>query len=132
MVFSGATSRKRRRPGGEMSSIYGEWSALAFILAGALVGGFVTGLTGFGTGLTALPLWLQTVEPLVAAQLVSAASVAGHFASLPATWTAIDWRRLAPLLIAGLIGGPLGILILPWLCIATFNPKVVRIIILLW
>jgi uncharacterized membrane protein YfcA len=104
-----------------MSSIYGEWSALAFILAGALVGGFVTGLTGFGTGLTALPLWLQTVEPLLAAQLVSAASVAGHFASLPAVSTAIDWRRLAPLLIAGLLGVPIGVWILPWISLATFK-----------
>ena len=87
-----------------MGSLCGEWSALAFILAGALVGGFVNGLTGFGTGLTALPLWLQAVEPLVAAQLVSAASVVGHVATLPAIWRAIDWRRLAPMLVAGLLG----------------------------
>jgi uncharacterized membrane protein YfcA len=32
--------------------------ALAMLLIGALAGGFVNGLTGFGTGLTALPLWL--------------------------------------------------------------------------
>jgi uncharacterized protein len=104
-----------------MASLYGEWSALAFILAGALVGGFVNGLTGFGTGLTALPLWLQAVEPLVAAQLVSAASVAGHLASLPAIWAAIDWRRLAPMLVAGLIGVPVGVWMLPWIGLATFK-----------
>ena len=74
------------------------------LLAGALAGGFVNGLTGFGTGLTALPLWLQAVEPLIAAQLVSAASVVGHVSTLPAIWHAIDWRRLAPMLLAGLIG----------------------------
>ena len=98
-----------------------DWSALVLILAGALAGGFVNGLTGFGTGLTALPLWLQAVEPLVAAQLVSAASVVGHVSTLPAIWHAIDWRRLAPMLLAGLIGVPVGGWILPWISLPTFK-----------
>ena len=42
----------------------GDWATLALILAGALTGGLVNGLTGFGTALTGLPLWLQAVEPL--------------------------------------------------------------------
>lgn len=97
------------------------WSTLVLVLAGALAGGFVNGLTGFGTGLTALPLWLQAVEPLVAAQLVSAASVVGHVSTLPAIWSAIDWRRLAPMLLAGLIGVPIGGWILPWISLPTFK-----------
>lgn len=104
-----------------MGSLFAEWSTLAVILAGALAGGFVNGLTGFGTGLTALPLWLQAVEPVVAAQLVSAASVAGHISTLPAIWHAIDWRRLAPMLAAGLIGVPVGIWALPLISLAAFK-----------
>ena len=107
-----------------MGSIYGDWGTLAFVLAGALVGGFVNGLTGFGTGLTALPLWLQAVEPLVAAQLVSAASIVGHVTTLPAIWHAIDWRRLAPMLVAGLIGVPVGTWVLPWISLAAFKSGV--------
>jgi uncharacterized membrane protein YfcA len=107
-----------------MSSLYGDWGTLAFVLAGALVGGFVNGLTGFGTGLTALPLWLQAVEPLVAAQLVSAASVVGHVTMLPAIWHAIDWRRLAPMLLAGLVGVPVGTWVLPWISLAVFKSLV--------
>ena len=57
----GGNFKKPAHRGGDMSSLYGDWGALAFVLAGALVGGFVNGLTGFGTGLTALPLWLQAV-----------------------------------------------------------------------
>ena len=34
------------------------------ILAGALAGGFVSGLTGFGTGISALAIWLTAVEPV--------------------------------------------------------------------
>ena len=104
-----------------MGSLFAEWSTPALILAGALAGGFVNGLTGFGTGLTALPLWLQAVEPVVAAQLVSAASVVGHVSTLPAVWHAIDWRRLAPMLIAGLMGVPVGTWVLPLISLASFK-----------
>lgn len=37
------------------------------VAAGALAAGVVTGLVGFGTGLTALGFWLQVIEPTVAA-----------------------------------------------------------------
>jgi len=104
-----------------MASLYGDWSTLAVILAGALVGGLVNGLTGFGTGLTALPLWLQAVEPVLTAQLVSAASIVGHVTTLPTIWHAIAWRRLAPMMIAGLVGVPIGTWIVPWIGLAAFK-----------
>jgi uncharacterized membrane protein YfcA len=98
-----------------------DWATLALIVAGALAGGFVNGLTGFGTALTGLPLWLQAVEPLIAAQLASACSVLGHLTTLPAIGQAADWRRLAPMLIAGLIGVPIGTWVLPYIPLATFK-----------
>jgi uncharacterized membrane protein YfcA len=42
-------------------------SVVLFVLAGALLAGFVSGLTGFGTGLVALGLWLHVVDPILAA-----------------------------------------------------------------
>jgi uncharacterized membrane protein YfcA len=98
-----------------------DWPALALILAGAIGGGFVNGLTGFGTALTGLPLWLQAVEPLIAAQLASACSVLGHLTTLPAIWRAAAWRQLAPMLIAGLMGVPIGTWLLPLVSLATFK-----------
>jgi uncharacterized protein len=97
------------------------WHVLAYLLAGALAGGFVNGLTGFGTGLTALPFWLQALEPVLAAQLVSAASVAGHITAIPAVWAKVDWRRLAPLLGGGLLGVPIGAWLLPHIPVAAFK-----------
>jgi uncharacterized membrane protein YfcA len=111
------TGAERRGMGG----LFADLGVLAFVLAGAFIGGFVNGLTGFGTGLTALPFWLQAIEPVVAAQLVSAASVIGHAATLPVISHAIDWRRLAPMLIAGLIGVPIGTWLLPWISLAAFK-----------
>jgi uncharacterized membrane protein YfcA len=40
-------------------------STVAVLTLGALGGGFVTGLAGFDTGLTALGLWLHVVSPAV-------------------------------------------------------------------
>lgn len=80
---------------------------------GAFAGGFVNGLTGFGTGLSAMPIWLQTLPPALAAQLAAAGGVAGQVTTLRSIWHAIDWRVVAPMLVAGLVGVPLGALLVP-------------------
>ena len=97
-------------------------SAAALILSGALAGGFVSGLTGFGTGIVALGIWLHAVEPLPAASLVVACSVTAQLQSLPAIWHAIDRRRLVPMLIAGFVGVPIGVALL-----ARVDPGVFRV-----
>jgi len=75
---------------------------------GALCGGFVTGLAGFGTGLTALAFWLHVVDPVVAAALVVACSVVGQAQSLYTVCRAITWGRAWPFLAGGILGVPLG------------------------
>jgi len=104
-----------------MLAMLGDWTTLALILAGAFVGGFVNGLTGFGTALTGLPLWLQALEPRVAAQLASACSIVGHLSTIKEVYRVADWRRLAPMLVAGLIGVPAGTMLLPLISLATFK-----------
>ena len=106
-----------------------QWHTLAILLAGALAGGFVNGLTGFGTGLTALPLWLQALEPVLAAQLVSAASIVGHITAIPGIWARVDWRRLAPLLAGGLLGVPIGSWLLPHIPLTAFKIAVGTVLI---
>jgi uncharacterized membrane protein YfcA len=104
-----------------MGGLLEGWQTWGFILAGSLIGGFVNGLTGFGTGMTALPLWLQVLEPVLAAQLVSAASVGGHVYTLPTLWRAFNWRRMAPMTIAGLIGVPIGVWLLSRISLGAFK-----------
>lgn len=79
------------------------------IFCGAVAGGFVSGLTGFGTGLTALALWLLVVPPVVAAPLVVICSIIAQLQTLPAIWRAIDWGRVWPFLVGGLVGIPIGV-----------------------
>jgi uncharacterized membrane protein YfcA len=78
------------------------------IVAGALAGGFVSGLAGFGTGLVALGIWLHAIPPTLAAPLAMACSVISQAQTIPAIWHAIDLRRLWPMLAAGILGVPLG------------------------
>lgn len=91
------------------------------ILAGALLGGYVNGLTGFGTGLTALTFWLQVVPPLVAAPLVVTCSLIAQVVTLPAIWHAIDWRRSLPYILGGLAGVPAGTALLALVSVQGFK-----------
>lgn len=91
------------------------------ITGGALAGGLVSGLTGFGTGLTALPIWLLTLPPALASPLVILCSVVSQVQTLPSIWHAIDLRRTAPFVAGGLLGVPVGVAILPHVPLRLFQ-----------
>jgi uncharacterized protein len=80
----------------------------AIIAGGALAGGFVSGLTGFGTALTVLGIWLYVIPPEVAAPMVVICSAASQLLVLPRIWRQISPRLVLPFLIPGLAGVPVG------------------------
>ena len=82
-------------------------------MLGAVLGGFVNGLTGFGTALSAMPIWLQVMAPAPAAGLGAASGLVGQLRTLPLIWGAIDWRITGPLVVAGVAGVPIGTMLLP-------------------
>jgi uncharacterized membrane protein YfcA len=94
------------------------------ILAGGFAGGFVSGLTGFGNGLTALAFWLYVVPPVIAAPLVALCSIIGQIQTLPAIWHAMDFRRVLPFVAGGLIGVPAGTFLLAFVSAQTFKISV--------
>lgn len=94
------------------------------ILAGALIGGLVNGLTGFGTGIAALPLWLQALAPVGAAQLVAACSVVGQLTTIRTIAHAVDLKRTLPMILAGLAGVPIGSWIVPMIDVEVFKSGV--------
>ncbi len=85
---------------------------IATVTLGALAGGFVSGLAGFGTGLTAMGIWLHAVPPQVAASLVVVCSVVSQLQTIGGVWHAIAPRRVLPFILPGLAGVPLGTLLL--------------------
>jgi len=93
----------------------------AFIAIGAFAGGFVTGLAGFGTGLTALIFWLFVLPPPVAATLVIVSSMASQLQSLPTIWRNVEPKRLLPFTIPGLIGIPAGTVLLSYVDVDGFK-----------
>jgi len=91
------------------------------ILLGGLAGGLVNGLTGFGTGLTALTFWLYVVPPVVAAPMVVICSIVGQLQTLPKIWHAINWKSVLPFIVGGLIGVPVGTWLLPIVPVFAFK-----------
>lgn len=98
--------------------------AALVVFAGALAGGLVNGLTGFGTGMTALPVWVHAVAPVLASPLVVVCSVVGQLQTLPQIWHAIDLRRIWPFVVGGLLGVPFGTLLLPGIDAGTFKTTI--------
>ncbi len=82
--------------------------AYALLVAGALAGGFVSGLAGFGTALMALGIWLYVLPPSMAVPLVLVCSVIAQTSTLPSMWRSFDLSLVWPFVIGGLIGVPLG------------------------
>jgi hypothetical protein len=96
--------------------------AYALLFAGALAGGFVSGLAGFGTALMALGLWLYVLPPAVAVTLTLICSVVAQTATQPSMWKSFDLSLVWPFVAGGLLGVPLGTLL-----IAHADPRVFKL-----
>jgi uncharacterized membrane protein YfcA len=94
----------------------------ALVLLGALTGGFVSGLVGFGTAMMALGIWLYVLPPALAVPLVLICSVVAQTSTMPALWRSFDLTLVWPFLIGGLAGVPLGVLL-----IAHADPNVFKL-----
>ena len=88
--------------------------AVAVLLFGALAGGFVSGLAGFGTALMALGIWLYVVPPGTAVTLVLICSVIAQTATMPSIWRSLDFRLVWPFLVGGLAGVPPGTMLVAY------------------
>ncbi|AUL15078.1 sulfite exporter TauE/SafE family protein [Bordetella bronchiseptica] len=91
------------------------------VVAGAVVAGFVQGLSGFGYGLTAMSVWAWSIDPRLAAALVVFGSLTGQLIAAFSVRRGFDWRRLLPFLLGGLVGIPIGVRILPMLDVHMFK-----------
>ncbi|RZG73803.1 sulfite exporter TauE/SafE family protein [Acinetobacter wuhouensis] len=81
---------------------------IIFIL-GAMIAGFVQGLTGFAFALIAMSFWIWVLPPQLAAPLVVFASLWSHIISLSKEQKLqLPFSLALPYIIAGLIGVPLG------------------------
>ena len=90
------------------------YALATFVFLGAFAGGLVSGLAGFGLGLTALPLWLVVVPPQLASPLAVICSVVAQTGNWRKLRHTIDFKRVTPFIVGGLIGVPIGTAFLPY------------------
>lgn len=88
-----------------------ETETFLLFMAGAVIGGFINGLAGFGTALLTLGFWLAIMPPL---QAVSIIVVSSAITGLQGLWlvraeVARKPKRVMRFLVAGIIGIPFGI-----------------------
>ena len=89
--------------------------SLILFTAGAIAGGFINGLAGFGTALFALGFWLQILPPEQAVFISATMSV---ITGLQGAWLvrrSVIPRRIARFVIPGLLGIPVGIMLLSFI-----------------
>lgn len=97
---------------------------LAAVVAVGAVAGLIQGLSGFAFGLVATSLWAWMLAPQLVVPLVALGSLFGQTASLVSVRQNVRIGRLAPFLIGGVIGVPLGTLALHRMSGATFRTSV--------
>jgi len=91
------------------------------VAAGAMVAGFVQGLSGFAFGLTAMSIWAWTLEPKLAAALAVFGGLLGQLIAAFTVRRGWDFKALLPFLAGGLAGLPLGLYLLPRLDVPLFK-----------
>jgi uncharacterized membrane protein YfcA len=86
--------------------------ATAIAAVVVLLGGFVRGYSGFGFSAILMAGLGLVLPPADIVPLAIALEVLASLGQARQVWRDIDWRLLAVLLAAGLIGNPLGVLLL--------------------
>lgn len=98
---------------------------------GAALAGFVQGLSGFAFGLVAMSVWAWAIDPALAAALAVIGSLAGQIIAAITVRRGFDGARLAPFVLGGLAGVPLGAALVPHLDIDWFK-TILGTLLVLW
>jgi len=94
---------------------------IALLLAGAVVAGFVQGLSGFAFGMVSMSFWVWGLSPQLAAVMAVFGSLTGQLIGLFTVPRGLSMKALWPFLAGGLAGIPLGVALLPHLDAQAFK-----------
>ncbi len=95
---------------------------LGLFLFAAFLGGFASGLAGFAMGFVVSGIWLHVITPVQTAALIAGYSLLTQGYGVWKLRRTLSWRTIAPFIIGGTIGVPLGAVLLTYL-----NPGHVRL-----
>jgi hypothetical protein len=91
------------------------------LVIGAVVAGFVQGLSGFGFSMVAMSFWVWGIEPRLAAVMAVFGSLTGQVVATFTVRRSLGLRALVPFLAGGALGVPIGVALLPHLDPAVFK-----------
>lgn len=91
------------------------------VALGAALAGFVQGLSGFGFAMVAMAVWAWWVDPQLAAAMAVFGGFSGQLLAALTVRRGFDVKLLAPFVLGGLAGIPVGIGILPLLDVNLFK-----------
>ncbi|WP_076515660.1 MULTISPECIES: sulfite exporter TauE/SafE family protein [Burkholderiales] len=101
------------------------------VAAGAVVAGFVQGLSGFAFGLVAMSFWVWAVDPKVAAALTVFGGLLGQLIAAFSVRRGFKLNQLLPFVLGGIAGIPVGVWLLPLVDANTFKIGL-GVILLFW
>ena len=88
---------------------------LGLFLFAAFLGGFASGLAGFAMGFVVAGIWLHIITPIQTTALIVGYGLWTQGYGVWKLRHVLDWRTLAPFIIGGTIGVPLGTLLLTYI-----------------
>jgi uncharacterized membrane protein YfcA len=94
---------------------------LGFFLFAAFVGGFASGLAGFAMGFVVSGIWLHILTPVQTTALIVGYGLLTQGYGVWKLRHALAWKSIAPFIVGGLIGVPIGTMLLTYL-----NPAYLR------
>jgi uncharacterized membrane protein YfcA len=97
-------------------------TVLGLYLLATFIGGMTTGIAGFAMGLVVSGIWLHILTPIQTAALIVGYALLAQTFSIWKLRQAMSWRKVAPFIIGGAVGVPIGALLLTYI-----NPAHLRI-----
>lgn len=85
---------------------------LGLFLFAAFIGGFASGLAGFAMGFIVSAVWLHILTPSQTTALVVGYGLWTQGYGVWKLRSSLDWRRIAPFVVAGTFGVPIGTMLL--------------------
>jgi uncharacterized membrane protein YfcA len=88
---------------------------LGLFLFAAFIGGFASGLAGFAMGFIVSGIWLHIITPIQTTTLVVGYGLCTQGFGVWKLRHALRWRMIAPFIVGGTLGVPIGTLLLTYI-----------------
>ncbi|MFV9473444.1 sulfite exporter TauE/SafE family protein [Advenella sp. RU8] len=105
--------------------------AIYIIAIGAIVAGFIQGLSGFAFSMVSMSFWAWVLDPRLAATLAVFGALTGQILAAFSVRRGFNLNLLWPFILGGLAGIPMGVAVLPYLDMDWFK-VILGALLVLW